>query len=142
MNRDEFERLRDLPDKRIVGDINLQRTKNTAPLLSCVVPIENSAGVNALVRIELNEQTDSKTLNVWIPDTGPICRLDVDARDHKEIGRSHKHSLKLPDCPHPSINLSRDIQSRADLAGMTIQEVFTDFCHKARITHEGSFNIS
>jgi hypothetical protein len=66
MDRSEFIRLRDLPGKAINGDIALQRTKDTAPLFCATVSIENSAGADARLRIEWNEQTDSKTLNVWV----------------------------------------------------------------------------
>lgn len=141
MDRSEFTRLRDLPGKAISDDIVLQRTKDTAPLFCATVPIDNSAGADAKLRIEWNEQTDAKTLNVWVVGTGPICRLEVDSRPHNPNGRSHKHSLQQPDCPHPSINLSRQIENRNDLNGKTIHEVFTDFCQKANIAQMGSFSV-
>jgi hypothetical protein len=137
MDRTEFERLRDLPGKFIAGDIVLERGKETSPLLSAIVAIENSAGVEAKLKVELNEETDAKTLNVWIPGIGPICRLDVDTRPHKPCGRSHKHSLQQPDCPHPSINLSRNVTDRAEMQGKTIHEVFTNFCVESMIEHRG-----
>ena len=142
MDRIEFERLRDLPDKFIEGDIVLQRSKDTSPLLSIVVPIENSAGVNATLRLELNEKTGTKTINVVVSGVGAICRLEVDGRPHKDYSGSHKHSLKLPDCTHPSINLGRQLEERSDLSGKDIKEVFTDFCKKANITHRGSLKIA
>ncbi len=141
MDRSEFTRLRDLSGKTIEGDIILQQTRDTSPLFCATVSIENSAGTDARLRIEWNEQTDAKTLNVWAVGTGPICRLEVDSKPHKPAGRSHKHSLKQPDCPHPSINLSRQIDDRSDLSGKTIHEVFTDFCQKANITHAGRFSV-
>lgn len=142
MDRTEFERLRDLSGKRIEGNIVLQRSKNLSPLLLAKVSILNDAGVTASLRIELNEQTDAKTLNVTISDVGPVCRLEVDSRPHKKIGRSHKHSLKLPDCPHSAVNLSRDICERNDLNGKSIQEVFTDFCKKANICFDGTLTLA
>jgi hypothetical protein len=137
MDRREFERLRDLPGKKITGDIRLQRSRETAPLLSATVLIENSADVTAKLFIEFNEQTDAKILNVSIPGTGPICRLEVDTRSHKSIGRSHKHALHEMDCP--ALNLPREIQGRSDLSGKSFHEVFMDFCDKANIEHDGSF---
>jgi hypothetical protein len=141
MDRSEFERLRDLPDKSIDEDVVLQRSRDMSPLLFAVVPIRNSAGVDARVRVELNEKTDSKTINVVISGIGPICRLDIDGKEHKDFGNSHKHSLKLSDCSHPSVNLSRKIEKRADLSGKDIKDVFTDFCQKANITHHGLFRV-
>ncbi|MGB4057419.1 MAG: hypothetical protein WBK77_04985 [Alphaproteobacteria bacterium] len=139
MDRDEFEKLRDLPGKTINGDILLQSSKESSPLLSTTVSIMNNAGIEAKLRIELNEMTESKTLNVWIPGIGAICRLEVDAKPHKPYGRSHKHSLELEDCPLPHINLSRNIIDRSDLTGKSIKEVFIDFCQKANIEHLGDF---
>lgn len=142
MDRSEFTRLRDLPGKSIDGDIVLQRTRETAPLLCATVRINNASGADAKLRIEWNEQTNAKTLNVWVAGTGPICRLEVDSKPHKPHGRSHKHSLQQPDCPHPSINLSRHIENRDDLQGHTIHEVFTDFCQKAHILHKGKIFVA
>ncbi len=142
MDRSEFTRLRDLSGKTIDGDVILQRTRDTAPLFCATVSINNSAGAEARLRIEWNEKTDAKTLNVWVAGTGAICRLEVDSRPHKPHGRSHKHSLQQPDCPHPSINLSRQIEDRSDLNGKTIHEVFTYFCQKASITVSGNFSVA
>ena len=141
MDRGELENLRDLPNKTIERDIILQRNKDTSPLLAIVVPIKNSAGVDAKVRIEINEKTDAKTINVFIAGVGPICRLDIDTKPHGSFDESHKHSLKEPDCSHPSVNLSRKIENRNDLSGKTIEEVFNDFCSKAKIKHIGKFLI-
>jgi hypothetical protein len=138
MDRTEFERLRDLPGKFIEGDIVLARDGNTAPVLTATVMIENEAGVEAKLDIKFNEKTDAKTLNVRLAGVGAICRLDVDSNLHKPCGRSHKHSLQQPDCPHPSINLSRKVADRTDLQGLTIHEVFTNFCVESRIEHRGN----
>lgn len=142
MDRSEFERLRDLPNKSINGDIVLQRNRDDAPHLTAIVDIENSAGVEAKLKILYNEETDAKTFNVWIVGNGPICRLDVDARPHKPCGRNHKHSLKQPDCSHSSVNLSRDVVDRPDLGGKTIEEVFTIFCSQSNITHNGTLSLA
>ena len=73
MERSDFEHLRDLPGKTIAGDISLQKTKDSSPLYCATVSINTTTDVEARLRIEWNEQTDAKTLNVWIPGNGPIC---------------------------------------------------------------------
>lgn len=142
MDRKEFEYLRDLPNKTIDSDIVLQKSKESAPIFATTVYINNSINVETKLRIEWNEQTDSKTLNVWVPGTGPICRLEVDSRPHRPYGRNHKHSLEQPDCSHSSENLRRNIVNKEDMAGKTIQAVFTEFCQMANIIHKGSFVIA
>lgn len=141
MDRNEFEALRDLPGKTIAEDIVLQETKDNHPLYTARVTIRNDIGIDARLQITWNYETDAKSLNVWIPGVGPICRLDVDGPPHKPYGRCHKHSLKLPDCSSNVINLSRDIIDRNDLSSKSIKEVFTDFCQKACIEHHGEFHV-
>ncbi len=142
MDRLEFERLRDLPNKSIEGDIVLQRSRDEAPHLTAIVDIQNSAGADAKLKIFLNEETGAKTFNVWIVGVGAICRLDVDSRSHKPCGRNHKHSLQQHDCPHPSVNLGRNVADRPELAGKTIQEAFTIFCTQSNITHNGTLTVA
>ena len=141
MNRAEFEELRDLPGKRIVGDIVLKRKKEgSTVLVSVVVPIEVDSAVVANLYVEFNEATEAKTVNVAIVGTGPVCRLDVDGKVHKPAGRSHKHSLVTPECP--SDNIPRNVLDRSDLSGMSLEQVFAEFCEMAHIDHIGTLKIS
>ena len=140
MDRAEFERLRDLPGKTIEGDILLSRIATRGPYLeSEKTLIVNSHEVEAFAIVRWNKETDSKTVNVFVSGVGPICRLDVDGRVHAPAGRHHKHSLRTPSCPEG--NLGRDIQPRDDLAGRTIQQVFTEFCRIAGIIHRGTLKV-
>ncbi|WP_143273148.1 hypothetical protein [Azospirillum palustre] len=137
MDRTEFERLRDMRGKRIVGDIRLERRSEISVAWEARdIPIINADGVEARLNVQLVAETGAKTLNVKIPGVGPICRLEVDSRPHKPAGRSHKHSLHHPDCPRH--NLKQDVVDRGDLDGRSLKEVFDAFCRMAHIVHDGS----
>jgi len=137
VERSEFERLRNLPDKRIVGDIRLtQRSDISAAWEAKDIPIINAEGVDAQLTVQVVSETGAKTLNVKIAGIGPICRLEVDSRPHKPAGRSHKHALRTPNCPHE--NLKHDVIDRSDLSGFSLKEVFDAFCQMAHIIHEGT----
>jgi hypothetical protein len=141
MQRFEFERLRDLSGKRIPEDIVLKRKKAGSPVFeSGPVPIAMESGVLANLYVSFNEETESKTVNVMIVGVGPVCRLDVDGRVHRPAGRSHKHALRTPECP--AENLARDLIDRPDLAGLSLERVFAEFCNMAHIEFSGSLRFS
>jgi|GEM_PF-773117 len=141
MDRSEFERLRDLPGKRIAGDIRLaQRSDISAAWEAKDIPIANPDGVDARLTVQLVIETGAKTLNVRIMGVGPVCRLEVDSRPHKPAGRSHKHALRTPACPRE--NLKRSVVDRADLSGRSLSEVFDAFCRMAHIRHDGKLIVS
>ena len=136
MNRDEFERLRDLPGKRIVGDIRLtQRADISAAWEARDISITNTDGVDVRMTVQYVTETGAKTINVYVAGVGPICRLEVDSRPHRPAGRSHKHALHTPECPRE--NLKREVADRPDLNGRPLGEVFDTFCRMAHITHDG-----
>lgn len=137
MNRTEFEALRDLPGKRISQDVRLVRRAALRPAMEAEVRIENGQGVDLRMNIHMNPETGSKTVNVYVPGTGPICRADVDGTRHGDAGRSHKHAMATERCPDR--NLPDDVAMRADLSGRSMQQVFDDFCARARIEFTGAF---
>ena len=138
MTRTDFEVLRDLPDKTIRQDIRLTRRQGTLPALVVEgIRIENSQGVDLRMNISYNPEVGSKTINVIVPGSGPICRLDVDGPAHRPVGRCHKHSLQNERCPDR--NLADSVADRTDLEGRSLREVFDDFCRRAAITHVGIF---
>ncbi len=140
MDRNEFERLRDLPGKRIVGDIRLtQRRDNSAAWEAKDVAIVNADGVDARLTVQLVSETGAKTLNVKVTGVGPICRLEVDSRAHQPAGRSHKHALHTPDCPRET--LKRGGTDRSDLSGQSLNAVFDAFCRMAHIVHDGALIV-
>jgi hypothetical protein len=138
MNRTEFEALRDLQGKRITHDIRFGRRAALQPALEVdKVEIANAAGTDLRMNMHYNPETGSKTINVYIPGTGPICRLDVDGTKHGDAGRTHKHSLQADRCPDR--NLPEGVVARPDLSGLTMKQVFDEFCRMASIDFEGTF---
>lgn len=138
MNRTDFERLRDLPEKIIRCDIRFVPRRQVAPLLVADdVRIENGAGVDARLTMTYNPKVGSKSLNVHVPGIGPICRLDVDGPPHRPAGRSHKHSLQTERCP--GRNLPDRVIDRPDVSGLEFRYLFHEFCKLAQITHDGTF---
>lgn len=141
MERADFEKIRDLAGKVIEGDIRLRPRRETTPVLvASQIEIQNSANVQLLMNISYNPETNAKTVNVVIRGQGPICRLDVDGNNHKDQGRSHKHSLQSEKCPDR--NLPDGVVSRKELAGLTIDKVFAIFCKQAKIEHSGQLIVS
>lgn len=89
------------------------------------------------VLISYNEISDAKTLNVYSPQVGPICRLDLDGPAHRPAGRTHKHSLQDERCPDR--NLPDGVIDRPDLSGSTLRRAFQELCRMANIVHNGAF---
>lgn len=140
MDRPTFERLRDLPDKAIHGEIRLVARRQTSPaLVADNIAIENSAGVDLRLNVSYNPEVGSKTFNVIEVGNGPICRLDVDGTVHAPAGRSHKHSLQTDRCP--ASNLPNGVVARPDLAGQSPAEVFAAFREMAGIAFDGTFVV-
>lgn len=139
MNRTEFEALRDLPDKRIEGDIRFSQRRATQPnLVAEDVRIDNSAGVDLRMFISHNPEVGSTTINVHVPGTGPICRLDIDGPRHRPAGRCHKHSVQGERCPDRG--LPDGVIDRPELSGRSVQEIFTTFCAEAHVDVAGEFH--
>ena len=140
MNLTEFEALRDLPGKVIRGDIRLSKRQATAPsIVAEDIRVENENGVDLRMTVTWNCETGYKAINVHVPGTGPICRLEADGPNHPPAGRSHKHALKTERCPDR--NLPDAVRSRPDLAGATLPDVFNEFCHLAGIEHAGALIV-
>jgi hypothetical protein len=138
VNRTEFDAIRDIPGKVIEGDIKFARRQATLPALTAEnIAIVNTGGVELRLNITYNPDVGSKTFNVYVPGVGPICRLDVDGPAHRPAGRSHKHSVQIDRCSDR--NLRDGVVDRPDLAGKTLADLFSEFCHMAKITHAGTF---
>ncbi len=125
--------------KAIRADVRFTRPKATAPALVAEdLEIHNANGVDLILNITYNPEVGSKTFNVHVRGVGPICRLDVDGTVHGDAGRSHKHALLTERCPDR--NLRDGVQSRQDLSGRSVREVFAEFCALAQIAHTGNFD--
>ena len=89
MDRVDFEKLRDLPDKIINGNIILRPKKDRIGVyIMDDIVIENSLNTDARLKVEWMEETDAKCINVHIKGLGAICRLEVDSKAHRPCGRS------------------------------------------------------
>src|SRR5689334_20990081 len=104
VNRHEFEALRDLPGKQISVDIQFLPNRATDPNLTFKdLPVENALGYILRCNGTYKPDIPSVTFNFFIPDIGPICRIDVNGPVHKPVGRTHKHSLKKDEDPRKNL---------------------------------------
>ncbi len=120
MDRPTFEEVRDLEGKRIEQDVRFSRPKATAPVLVAEgISIVNGLGLDVRMTIHHNTEAGGKTINVYIPGVGPICRLDVDGPAHAPAGRNHKHAIQCERCPDRNLpdgvirnpSVRREVQS-------------------------------
>lgn len=140
MDRGMFERIRDLRSKRIEGDIALlRREPSSAVHVALGIPVWNPLGVNLRLAVRWNHVKNKKSIAVYVPGTGVICRLDVDGPRHGSAGRSHKHSLRNPTCPLR--NLPLGVVPRPELSGLDVRSLFLQFCAEARIRFDGRILI-
>jgi hypothetical protein len=138
MDRNDFNALRDLSGKVIRSDIKFgQRKQAHGVYFADDIEVENSLNIPIKLNVRFDPEIGSKTVNVVLVGTGPICRLDVDGPPHRPAGRSHKHSLQTERCPDR--NLPDQVTDRPDLSGKSVQEIFAAFCEMAKIAHDGSF---
>ncbi len=138
MTRLEFEALRDLPGKTIVGDIKFVERRPTAPLLVADdLPIENDHGVDARMSLTYKPDIPALSINVQVLGTGPICRMEMNGPRHRPAGRHHKHAMQGEECPRR--NLPDGVTDQPELAGQSVRQLFERFCRVARIEHLGTF---
>ena len=138
MNRAEFEQLRDIPDKQITTDIVFTAHRQAAPnLVFEQIPVENSLGADIILNGTYKPDIPSITFNFVIRGTGPICRLCVNSSIHKDVGRTHKHSLQNEADPRKNLPHA---SARPDLDGKNAREVWETLCQQANIKHTGTFH--
>ena len=137
MNRQEFELLRDLPDKRITADIRFVATRATDPSLTFSgVTLENTAGWIVRVNGTYKPDIPALTINFLIPDVGPICRVDINGPVHKPVGRTHKHSLRRDEDPRKNLPSADAVP---EFEKLSPREAWEKLCGLAHIVHEGTF---
>ena len=137
MTRQEFERLRDLPDKVIYADIHFSATAESSPVLIFDnVRVENSLGLDVRLNGKYNPLLPSVIFNFRILDVGPICRVCVNGNSHNG-SRTHKHSLEKEEDPRVNLPFS---MARPDLEGKSPRAVWDDLCRRAKIKHVGTFD--
>jgi len=139
MTRTEYDVFHRASAKRIEADISFfPRPQHPSTLMAGPLPIQNAVDVDAFLEIHYHPKVGSKVFTIVSRSAGgPICRLCVDGVEHKPHGRSHKHRLGSPVCPRE--NLKSHIETREDLSGKDISELFRIFCTLANITHAGQF---
>lgn len=137
MTKQEFEILRNLPNKTIESDIIWQEEKGMGPnLIFKGIEVINSIGILILVNGTYKPRLPSVTFNFVVNPIGPICRIDVNGSPHKDAGRTHKHELQEPD--DSKKNLPYAI-TRLDLNDKTPYQVWRILCKQANIIHKGKF---
>jgi len=139
MNRAEFEQLRDLPDKRIEGNITFSTKKGSRPI-HVIEPlaVQNSLGIDLVLQGSYNQEIKKLTLQFLVRGTGPVCRFCINGRRHRGLGRTHKHDLHEED--DPARNLPTAVK-RADLSGPPLESVWRTVCEQAKIVHNGTFDL-
>lgn len=138
MNRQDFEQLRDLPEKRISSDIHWMAPRDGKPnLIFEQVVVENSLGLDVVVNGTFKPDIPSVTYNFVLRGVGPICRVDVNGPIHGNAGRTHKHDLRRD--ADARNNLPTAV-ARADLDNVTPRDVWSTICTQANIRHIGKFN--
>jgi hypothetical protein len=137
MNRQEFQQIRDLPEKKISVDIVWSAPRDSKPnIIFEQVPVENSLQWDIILNGTFKREIPSCTFNFVLRGTGPICRVEVNATIHEDVGRNHKHELRKD--TDPRNNLPSAIR-RDDLVGKSAREIFEVLCKEANIIHTGQF---
>ena len=133
MNRAEFEKLRDVPDKEINQNI-VYRMESPVTLSFDNVAVSNSLGIDLVLNGVIKPGIPQYKFNFHVRGVGPICRVEVNGKIHGTAGRTHKHDLQMESCPR--MNLPHAV-ARPDLAAMTVEEVWATICRQAHIKHLG-----
>jgi hypothetical protein len=140
VNRQEFEALRDLPNKLILDDIAfVQSNKISTTLILEPIKVQNSLGYDVVLHGSFIPGIPTIRFNFSISsEGGAICRVEVNSTVHGDAGRTHKHSLQFESCPRKNIPYA---VPRDDLS-LTLQsprEIWETICREANIIHEGKF---
>lgn len=135
MNRNEFEALRNLPDKTIDGDIVLLSSKtHVASKRAEDVVVVNSLGWEITLDVTAKPDLPSYTFNFSATGIGPICRLDINSTVHRDAGRTHKHELVNDGDPGKNLPTATAMPSleKADL-----ESAWRWLCLQSHIDHRG-----
>ena len=137
MNRVEFEKLRDLPQKVINEDIYFTTSKQNSVFKSNRLVVTNAANAKVFIDIKYNPDTGYFCLNTCVEGIGAICRLERNSHEHGNAGRDHKHSLQKPNCPDNNLPHA---EAFPNLQGKNVEQMFRMFCKVASITYNGTFH--
>jgi hypothetical protein len=139
MLRFEFEQIRDLPGKRIEGDLMFAQKIGSRPCYVVGnVPVENAIGLDLVLDGIYTAPIKKLIFNFRVRGVGPICRVCVNGRFHDKVGRTHKHHLVGE--RDPAVNLP-NAEGRPDLRKKTVLEIWNILCDQANIIHNGTVVI-
>jgi hypothetical protein len=144
MTRNEFEQLRDLPNKTVIGDIAFISTSNPA-VLRAECRIDNSLNYDAILNATFNQLLPSLIFNFRIQSVGAICRFCINGVEHqdaitKQYVRNHKHSLQTENCP--TLNIPYAVErTDFDITSQDIRDIWSKICLEANINHQGQIII-
>lgn len=143
MTVDEFERLRRLPGKIVLGDIEFAATGANREVYRVDRVIGTFSGIEIRLSGKYNNQIPSLTFNFSLaPKGSAICRYCINEKGHKDrktgkLARTHKHTPEEEVCfddnlPIISERLDLKIASFAD-----VSTVWDTICKEANIQHQG-----
>jgi hypothetical protein len=137
MTRDEFTELRRAP-KEISADIQFRPTKKFGDgwLFVEDMPVGNQLNYDLFLDGRYNSITKTLIFNFKIRGVGPICRMEVNGKIHRDAGRTHKHDLIHESDSRKNLP---NAQHRPDLENKTPREVWEILCRQAKIEHTGNF---
>jgi hypothetical protein len=138
VDRQEWERLRDLQGKTINGDIKLESNSKTSPLFVAKVPIANAHEIDLVLNVTYRSYDNGVTFN-FSAEKRPICRLDVRGTNHKDQGRTHKHELTTEADSNPRRNLPV-AYARPEFETLSAKDAWKKLCEIAKIDHKGTFD--
>lgn len=140
MNRHDFLALRNLPDKTITADIEfVSNRSHSSSLIFEQIEVSNSLGYEVILNGSFVPAIPSLKFNFSIKSAGgPICRIEVNGKVHRQAGRTHKHDLRTESCPRKNLPFA-DARPDLDLSKQTPSEIWAVLCAEAGITHIGEF---
>jgi hypothetical protein len=138
MNRQDFEHLRDLPDKFIPADIVFVQKDSRTTLSFERVVVQNAVGIELFLNGSYVPDIPSLKFNFSVRGVGAICRIEINSKEHPPAGRTHKHTLETESCPR--LNLPNAVQRPDfDLSRQSPREIWEIICREANIVHAGEF---
>lgn len=146
MIRQEFEELRDLPNKIIDSDVEFIAQPNGIVFKAeCIV--HNSLDYELKLHGTYNDNIGSLVFNFSEKNAGgAICRYCINGVSHKDaisnmLTKKHKHSLQTDRCPSLNLPYARERKDLEISSAQDIQGIWERVCDEASIKHFGEIVI-
>jgi hypothetical protein len=137
MTEAEFKKLRDLPGKRITGDMEFKKAKREDVMLVFdKVVVANDMNLPIQVNGAYHPGVPFASFNFLESGFGPVCRLEINRDIHYDAGRTHKHEytdesgVKRAYCAERFIGLEHDVVA-----------AWKELCGLANIVHDGELIV-